>query len=241
MVQDPLQALDAGDRPGGRRRLLRTRMLQGAAFAAGFAVLLLAPGAITRLTEDPYQRAAAETGRELLNLPGFEERYGDVDEEDAFDVGAQLGLAAIPRLPDAELVEYLALTRQLLTGLEAAACADILRGTADAEELTEAFRTLDLDAFRRYLELVTHGAALVLSGPPAPEPEPGDVDEAIQQLSAELGTARMADIAGSFLDPATTDADLCAAAHDLYMALEAVGPATARPLLRDLVAPPPST
>jgi hypothetical protein len=241
VTQDPLEAPDAGENRGGRRRLSRTRLLQGAAFATTVAILLIAPGVITRLTQDPYERAAEETGRALFDLPGFEERFGDVAEEDAFDVGAQLGLAAIPRLPDGELAEYLAITRQLLAGLEADVCADILRGTADPGALIEAFRTLELDAYRRYLELVTQGAGLVLSGPPPPELRQEEVDEALRRLSEELGAARIGEIGGAFLDPATTDSDLCAAAHDLYRALEALGPATARPLLRDLIAPSPST
>lgn len=157
----------------------------------------------------------------MLELPGFKERFGSVDDEDAFRVGAELGASAIPRLPAAELGEWLSITRQLLHALDVESCASAVRGLSDSAEALEAFKVLEIDVYRRYLELIMIGVRLELSDSPgAPPPTQDESDAALGLLAQEVGMARMQEIGTVMATPAqASDAELCEATLDLYDAL----------------------
>lgn len=173
------------------------------------------------LPQDPYARDAEEAGAEMLELPGFKERFGSVDDEDAFRVGAELGASAIPRLPAAELGEWLTITRQLLHALDAESCANAARGMADSAEALEAFKVLEIDVYRRYVDIIMIGIRLELSdsqGAPPPTQEESDV--ALDHLVQEVGVGRMQEIGAIMEAPAqASDGELCQATLDLYDAL----------------------
>jgi hypothetical protein len=180
---------------------------------------LVGTGAIGRLIpQDPYLQAAEDAGAEMLALPGFEDRYGSLEDDEAFSVGTELGIAAISRLPERELGEWLVITRELLAALDVESCATMVRGPDDADEATEAIRELDLETVERYFEVLLVGVELELSGVAGPQPpSPADRDAAFQLLSHEIGLARLEEIGAVMANPVgATDAEICAAGRDLY-------------------------
>lgn len=204
-----------------RRKGLLARFLPIAVMPAIIGALI-GTGAIERLIpQDPYERATEEAGAELLSIPGFEERFGSLSEEEAFRESAELGASAIPLLPDAELGEWLTITRQLIHGLDVEACASLARGDGSADEALAGSRTLEIETYTRYLALVTNAVRLKLTDPTGPlPPSQADVDAASALLAQELGPVRAQEIGVVMADPlGASDADVCSAARTLYDAL----------------------
>ena len=219
--------------PPVRRWPLRSILLIAALPALMGA--LIGTGALSNLLpQDPYAREAEEAGAEMLELPGFKERFGSVEDEDAFRVGAELGASAIPRLPAAELGEWLTITRQLLHALDAESCANAARGMADSADALEAFKTLEIDVYRRYVEIIMIGVRLELSDAPgAAPPTQEESDAALGLLVQEVGVERMQEIGTVMAAPAqASDAELCDATLDLYDALATLDEQSRVTLLR---------
>jgi len=186
---------------------------------------LVGIGAFERLIpQDPYARAAEEAGAEMLAQPGFVDRFGSLDADEAFSAGSELGIAAIPKLPDPELGEWLTITRQLLDALDVETCAAVVRGSSDAADALEAFKVIELETFTRYLEILTVGVDLVLTDAPDPLPAAQqDVDAAIVLLNQQVGFARMQEIGNAMADPiGASDPAICSAGRDLYDGLAAL-------------------
>jgi hypothetical protein len=213
-MDDPGSGSEAAPRAG--RWSLRSILLIAALPALMGA--LIGTGA---LAKDPYAREAEEAGAEMRELPGFKERFGSVDDEDAFRVGAEIGAMAIPRLPAAELSEWLTITRQLLHALDAESCANAARGITDSDEALEAFKVLEIDVYRRYADIIMIGVRLELSDAPgALPPTQQESDAALALLVQEVGADRMQEIGTVMAAPAqASDSELCDATLDLYDAL----------------------
>lgn len=221
-----------------KRRLTRRDLVRIAVVAGAIGAVVGISGAIGRSSQDPYERAMEEAGTDLMELPGFDARFDAVDEEEAFESGAQLGMAAIPHLPDPEFAEYLEITRRMIGALDDEVCAALALGTIDEEGMFEAVRTLDLETVQRYVDLLVSAARIELAGQGAAPPTPAEVQAAFDELTSEVGTARIAEIGALFMDPtAASDESLCAATRDLYTALAALPPDSTRAILRSLLVP----
>lgn len=225
--------------PQPRRRWTISSIARVAALPALLGVLI-GTGALKQfLPQDPYVRAAEEAGAEMLELPAFEERFGALDEDDAFRAGAELGASAIPRLPAAELGEWLTITRQLLRALDTATCANAVRGVGDSEESLDALKVLDIDTYRRYLEIVMVGVRLELTDASGTAPpSQADVDAALGLLTQEVGSSRMQEVGAVMANPsAASDSEVCQAALTLYDALATLDPRSREILLRMVTGP----
>lgn len=195
-------------------------MLRIAALPALIGAIVGIGGFERFIPQDPYMRAAEDAGQAMLALPGFQDRFGSLEDDEAFRVGSELGAAAIPRLPDSELGEWLTITRQLLESLDVENCAAIVRGTTDPDAAVDAFKVLDIGTFRRYMEIVLVGVKLELTNDAGQlPPTQGDVDAAVTVLTHQIGAARMGEV-GVMADPSrASDVEICSAARSLYDAL----------------------
>ena len=227
--------------PNRRGRSWRGITLSGAiAAAAAGAGAAVGPDLVALVVpQDPYEQVAEEAGAEILGMPEFELRYGDLDEDEAFGVGVELGAAAIPRLSDAELAEWLTLTRRLLDSADVETCAALVRGTGHSDDAIAAFRSLDVESFRRYIELIVSGVRLELTeAPGAAPPSSKEVDAALLLLAQEMGETRWHEVGAAFASPVTaTDAELCSAARDLYDAFADLDNASRGVLIRMVTDP----
>jgi hypothetical protein len=196
-------------------------MLPIAGVAALIGAVVGVTGNLDIPSQDPYVRATEDLAAEILEMPEFEDRFGALDEEDAFRVGFELGAAGIPRLSDAELSEWLSLTRELLGAVDVETCALLIRGTGDANTALDAFKALDLDTYTRYLEIVLQGVRLELTDAlGASPPTQADVDAALVLLAEALGPTRSEEVATVFTDPSgASSQQVCAAGRDFYAAL----------------------
>lgn len=187
------------------------------------------------MPQDPYDTVDEEIESALVEIPGFEERFGDLDDDEAFAAGVELGTAAVGRLDDTRLLEWAQLTTELLEVADEPTCAEIARGTADADDW-DVLRSLDVETYRRFLELVTEMVRIELEAVPGPTPPTqAEADAAAGALYAEIGPARMEEMATVFADPnGASDAEACALVRDLFKAINAIdGPARLH-LLRDI-------
>lgn len=167
---------------------------------------------------DAYEQVAEEMGTRLLELPGFDERFGDIeDAEELFEAGVEIGNSAIGRLPDTQLVEWSELMGTVLEVADEATCADLARGTATAAQ-SDVFRSLDIETFRRYANMAFEMARLELADAPRRAPPTAAESEAAWLALAErLGIDRAQEIGVTFTQPATaSDAEVCAALRDLF-------------------------
>jgi hypothetical protein len=219
----------------GRGRLARFAGI--AAVPALIGAFLGAGGLDLIVPQDPYEKATEEAGQRMMDLPGFEARFGDVDEDEAFEAGAEIGIAAIPRLSDSELEDWLAIVRQLIGAVEDEACAMVARGSGEADEWLDAFRTLDLDTYRRYIDLLIGGVELELADAPGPSaPSQAEVDAALGQLLQHIGADRLNEIGTTLANPtAATDAAVCAAMRDFYDAVAKLDPEARATLIRTII------
>lgn len=224
------------------RRWSAAKLLRFAALPA-LVGALVGTGAFERLIpQDPHARVAEEAGAEMLALPGFEDRFGSLEADEAFATGAELGIAAIPRLPDPELGEWLTITRQLLDAFDVEMCAAVVRGSSDAADALDAFKAIELRTFTRYLEILMVGVDLVLTDAPGPPPaSQQEIDAATVLLAQEIGTTRMQEIGSALADPlGASDSDICAAGRDLYDGLAALDVRSRGILIRAMNGPGPS-
>lgn len=234
--------IDSSPDPDGlapRRKGMLARLLPIAVLPALIGALI-GTGALERLIpRDPYERATEEAGAELLSIPGFEERFGSLSDEEAFRESAELGASAIPLLPDTELGEWLTITRQLIHGLDVEPCASLVRGDGSADEALAGSRVLDIETYTRYLALMTNAVRMKLTDAPgAFPPSQAEADAASVLLAQELGLARAQEIGAVMADPlGASDADVCSAARDLYDALSELDEGTRGILLRMVTDP----
>lgn len=228
--------------PPAPRRGRLASLLRIAAVPAVIGAIIGITGALSdRAPSDPYEAAAERAGADLLAMPGFEERFGDLDEEAAYRAGMELGMAAIPHLPDPELDEWLTITNELMDGLEGARCAALVRADAEtsAKALLDVVRILDVETFERYLGIVVSGIRLELSGELDPDPpSAAQLDAAYSALLAEIGTERLLEIEQMFVSPQTaSDDEMCTAMKEMYRAIAALDPAARHVLIRMVTEP----
>lgn len=173
------------------------------------------------MPQDPYVRATEELAAEIVEMPEFEDRFGSLEDEEAFAIGFELGASAIPRLSDAELTEWLTITRELLGAVNIETCAALVRGAGDATTALDAFKSLDLETYTRFLEIVVRGVRLELTDAVGESPpSQKDVDAALVLLVEALGQTRAEEVGTVFTNPsAASSQQLCAAARDFYDAL----------------------
>lgn len=226
----------------GKRRLSRRDLIQTVVVAGVIGAVVGISGAIGRANQDPYERAIEEAGTALMELPGFDDRFDTSDEEAAFEAGAQLGMAAIPRLSDREFSEYLRITHRMFRAVDDDVCASLALGTVDEEGVLEGIRSLEIDTVRRYVELLVAAARVELAGGRAPPPTQAEAQAAFDELATKLGAARLSEMGAIYLDPAEAgDERLCAVTRDLYGALVALPPDTTRVIFRSLFNEAPAT
>ena len=220
----------------GRGRL--APIVGGAAIAAVIGAFLGVGGLDLVVPQDPHEQATEEAGRRLSELPGFDARFGDLDEQEAFDQGIALGLAAVPRLSDAELDEWLTITGQILGAIDEEACAMFARGPGDAERTLQAFQAVDIAVYRRYIDLIISGARRELSDAPAdPLPAQAEYDAALALLVEQLGVDRLGEIGIALSDPATaSDSTLCGALRDFYGGVAQLDRGARLTLMRSILA-----
>jgi hypothetical protein len=181
---------------------------------------------------DPYAQIDAEFGERLLDLPGFEDRYGDLEDAgEAFEAGVDLGTRAIGRVPDATLLEWAALMEEIVRSVDVDACAAIARGRAPTDLDV---RGIELETYRRLAELVYEMARLELTDAPRRDPpSAAEMEVATAAFLAELGPDRAQELAKTDL-AAATSAEACSAIRDIFESVNRVdGPARIH-LLRDV-------
>lgn len=229
-IQAPSDPPAARSRGARWRRDTLSALLVAAAAGAGVAV---GPGLVDLVfPPDPYAQIDAEFGEQLLDLPGFEERFGDLqDAGDAFDAGAELAERAIGRVGDATLVEWAELMAEVLRSVEVGPCAAIARGNAPTDL---AVRDIDLETYRRLSEITFEMARLeLMDAPHRAAPSPTELETARAAFLEELGPARAQELAKTDLAVAD-DAEACAAIRDIFESINNIdGPARIH-LLRDV-------
>jgi hypothetical protein len=217
---------------------------------AGIAVVPALIGAFIGLggfdlviPQDPYLEVTEEAGLRMMNLPGFEDRFGELADEDAFEAGAEIGIAAIPRLSDAELEEWLTITREIVNSVDDPTCAIIVRGPDESDDWLAVFRTIDLETYRRYLDLLVGGVEAELADAPLPNaPTQAEVDAALSAMIQQIGPERFDEIGVALANPAAaSDGALCAAMGDLYNALAELDSESRSTLIRTLLGVAAST
>lgn len=217
-------------RSGGWRGITLSGMLAAAVAGAGVG---LGPRLVDLVfPPDPYEQVNAELGERLFEIPGFEERFGDLDDPgEAFDAGAELGARAIGRVGDAMLVEWADVMAAVVGSVDVESCAAIARGTPPRDvDMT----AVDVDTYRRLAEITVEMARLELTDAPRHEaPSPAERDAANAAFLQALGPARAQELAKTNLAEAS-DAEACSAIRDIFAAINDVdGPARVH-LLRDV-------
>lgn len=217
-------------RGAGWRGITLSGMIAAAASGAGVAV---GPDIVDALLPpDPYGEIDAEFGERMLDLPGFEERFGDLeDAAAAFDAGVELGKTAISRIDDATLLEWADLLTEVLQSVDVESCAAIARGTSPTDLDVHA---VDLATYRRVVEIVFEMARLELANAPRHEvPARADLEAASIAFVEELGMERAQEIAKTNLASAS-DPEACSAIRDVFEAVNDVDGPSRIHLLRDI-------
>lgn len=214
----------------GWRGVTLSGMLAAAVAGAGVAV---GPRLVDVLfPPDAYEQVDAEFGEQLLAIPGFEERFGDLDDAaEAFEAGVELGSGAIGRVDDATLLEWADVMVAMLRAVDVPSCAAIARGTPPTDIDMSA---VDVDTYRRLAEIVVEMARLELTNAPRHEaPSAAEMEAARLAFVEQLGLARAQELAKTDIAAASDD-DACSAIRDILEAMKAVDGPERVHLLRDV-------
>jgi len=207
--------------PTGRRK----RLIY---IGLGVAIVVLVGlvGSIVRgsKSNDPYDLAAADFGRQLLAMPEFKAKYGNLtSEQQAYDVGQRAAASGIPRLGDADLLRYWQDSATLLNVSEPSACGRILRNKVQAGEAARLARALDLATFKDLLAVTMLAVQADLRGDPVhPMPDQQQVSGAFIKLQASMGPS-MVTSSTKLTDATASDADVCTAGRTFIGGVLALG------------------
>jgi hypothetical protein len=205
--------------PPGRRRFVYIGL--------GLAILVLLGlvGSILRGSgSDAYDIAANDFGRQLLAMPDFKAKYGELtSEQQAYEVGQKAAASGIPRLGDADLLHYWQDSAKLLNVAEPGACGRILRNTIQPGEASKLARALDIETFKDLLAVTLLAVQADLRGDPVrPVPDAQQVSDAFAKLQSAMGPA-MIDSSAKLTDASATDADVCVAGRTFIGGVLALG------------------
>lgn len=183
---------------------------------------------------DAYEQALADATASLMESADFKSRYGTVSDDEAEQIGTELGAKGIGHLGDAELEEYFGTTVRIVETLDEEPCAQLLAGSVDNDAVLEGAKTLEIDTFRRYIDILMAGARAELEGAaPPPAPTDAELQAAFVALAAELGQDRALEVLTIVSDPSSHEAgETCAATLEMLRAILDVPDAERRDLLR---------
>jgi hypothetical protein len=196
-------------------------------------------GALSGLFASDHDKAAAEAGEQILAMPEFEARYGDVDSADrAFDIGQELVTTALPRLSPAELDQYWRVTAQILDVADQEVCGKILRQTASREEAETAAKSLDIGSWRTLISVTVVAIQRELQGVEAPPaPSDAELNDAYIALAEQMGEAEVVAAGNAMNDASATNTAVCDAGKDFLAGVLALPETPKQTILRFMVSP----
>ena len=174
--------------------------------------------------KDAYDVAASEFGRQLLAMPEFKAKYGEVtSEQQAYEVGQKAAASGIPRLGDADLLRYWQDSATLLNVADPSACGRILRNKLQPSEASKMARSLDLTTFKDLLSVTMLALQADLRGDPVrPVPTAQELSGAFVKLQAAMGPS-MVESSTKLTDASATDPDVCTAGRTFIGGVLALG------------------
>ncbi len=204
----------------------RRRRLVYIGLGVAIVVLVGLVGSIVRgsKSNDPYDVAVGEFGRQLLAMPEFKAKYGNLtSEQQAYEVGQKAAASGIPRLGDADVLRYWQDSATLLNVAEPSACGRILRNKLQAGEAARIARALDLATFKDLLAVTMLAVQADLRGDPVhPVPDVQQVSGAFIKLQAAMGPS-MIESSTKLTDASASDADVCTAGRTFIGGVLALG------------------
>jgi hypothetical protein len=173
---------------------------------------------------DAYDVAANDFGRQLLAMPDFKAKYGELTtEQQAYAVGQKAAASGIPRLGDADLLRYWQDSAKLLNVAEPGACGRILRNKIQPGEASKVARALDIETFKDLLGVTLLAVEADLRGDPVrPVPDAQQVSGALVNLQSAMGPS-MLESSSKLTDASATDADVCTAGRTFIGGVLALG------------------
>ena len=116
--------------------------------------------------QTPYEKALEHAGQRLVDDPAFKTRFGNLQEDAAFDTGASLVKDGLGRVDDATQLAMLQSTSKILALADVASCAGLSLGTSQPTDIVPVIKKLDDASLDAYLDAAVTTALASIHGDP---------------------------------------------------------------------------
>lgn len=146
--------------------------------------------AVRSANRDPIERAMMKAINARDLMPELEQRTANLSTDEAFDLGMQLSMRGIGRLPDSSLRVRAELLLQMTETVSLDVCARWSLGTLLQNETVDLIRTLDRASLARWADMSAHAMEIEMDERTRPfQPSEEDIEIAFADVDEHDGSS----------------------------------------------------